>query len=222
MTFQIPTDWTFRSSHVAESFEQHVREQLPWYELASGAVAHVARHYIPEGGLIYDVGASTGNIGRLLADTLASRNAQLIAIEASAEMADLYAGPGILETSDAVTYDYQQHDVAVLFLVVMFLPPATRRTYLHRLYERMNAGGAMVVVDKCDDTCGYIATILRRLTLAGKVATGTTADDIIAKELSLVGVQRPIDLADLPGDPQVFFRFGEFTGWIIEKHHPET
>jgi tRNA (cmo5U34)-methyltransferase len=217
MTFEIPTDWTFKTRQVADAFDAHVREQLPWYDLASGAAAHVARHYISEGGLVYDIGASTGNIGNLIAETLTARKARLIAVDDSEQMAEIYQGPGELLVADATAVDFEPCDVVMLFLVVMFIPVHKRRAFLDGLYECLRPGGAMVVVDKADETCGYLATILRRLTLAGKVATGTSAEDIIAKELSLCGVQRPIDVDDLPGSPVEFFKFGEFTGWLIEK-----
>lgn len=213
----IPADWTFRNVAVAQAFDDHVREQLPWYDLASGAVAHIARHYIPDHGVVYDVGASTGNIGRLLSDSLEARQARLLAVEPSEQMADVYNGPGTLIRADALTVEYEPFDVAVLMLVVMFMPVSEREQYLRRLYQFLRPGGAMIVMDKVDATCGYLATVLRRLTLAGKVATGCNADEIIAKELSLAGLQRPIDPSILPGEPEMFFRFGEFAGWLIEK-----
>jgi tRNA (cmo5U34)-methyltransferase len=213
----IPTDWTFRNASVAAAFDSHVREQLPWYDLAAGATAHLARHYLPEQGLVYDVGASTGNIGRLLADSLAARHARLVGIEPASEMAAMYDAPGELLTQSALEVEFEPHDVAVLFLVVMFLPISVRRDFLARIYGAIRPGGAMLVVDKIDPACGYVATILRRLTLAGKVATGSKAEDIIAKELSLAGLQRPISEDVLPGEPQLFFRFGEFAGWVIER-----
>jgi tRNA (cmo5U34)-methyltransferase len=215
--FDIPSDWTFKSRGVADGFDAHVREQLPWYELASGATAHVARHYISQGGLVYDIGASTGNIGNLLRETLEARKAQLIAVDDSEQMATIYQGPGKLTVADALSVEYEPCDVVVLFLVVMFLPVYEREAFLSRLYDALRPGGALIVVDKADESCGYLATILRRLTLAGKVATGTNSDDIIAKELSLAGVQRPLSVDLLPGTPETFFKFGEFTGWVIEK-----
>ena len=84
---QIPSDWTFKNLEVANGFDAHVRATLPWYDLATGAVAHVARHYLPQNGLIYDIGASTGNIGRALSDVIESRQARLVAIDDSESMA---------------------------------------------------------------------------------------------------------------------------------------
>ncbi len=81
---KIPREWTFENTQVASSFDNHVREQLPWYDMVTGAIAHIARHYIPKNGLIYDIGASTGNVGRAIAETLKERKAQLVGIESSA------------------------------------------------------------------------------------------------------------------------------------------
>ena len=218
----IPTDWTFSDASVAGGFDSHVREQLPWYDLATGAVAHVVRHYLPENGLIYDIGASTGNLGRTIGDVLESRGAELIAIEASADMAALYRGPGRLVCQDAIGYPFDSFDVAVCFLTMMFMPPAERITWLKDLATRIRPGGCIIVVDKfMRYRSPYIETVMRRLTLAGKVATGTDAGEIVAKELSLQGIQRPM-LAQsferaISPQPQPIFQFGEFTGYIIEQ-----
>lgn len=215
----IPCNWTFLEGTVAAGFERHVREQLPWYDLATGAVAHVGRHYIPtSSGLVYDIGASTGNIGRALEATIDSRGASLIAIEASAEMAARYTGPqrGNLVIADARTIDFQPFDLAVLFLTLMFLPVSDQKRLVDRLRRARKPGGAIIVFDKTEAARGYAATVIWRLALAGKVASGVAAEDIIAKELSLGGIQRPIDpgaVFDLEG--LEFFRFGEFAGYLL-------
>jgi len=64
---QISQNWTFKSDHIANNFDQHVREQLPWYDLATFATAQMARHFVPQGGKVYDIGCATGNMGRVLA-----------------------------------------------------------------------------------------------------------------------------------------------------------
>lgn len=216
----IPTDWTFKNSNIAKHFDRHVREQLPWYDLVTGAVAHIARHYIPDGGLIYDIGASTGNIGNALADTLEKRRAALVAIDNSPEMAALYGGPGRIDVADALTYDFQDFDVAVAFLVLMFMPPGQRRQWVDAMTKRIRPGGAMIILDKFAMPHGYLSTVLHRLTIAGKVATGCESDEIIRKELSLSGVQRPLPhrFFELIAPSAVeVFRFGEFACWVIER-----
>jgi tRNA (cmo5U34)-methyltransferase len=215
---EIPTDWTFRNKGVAKAFDNHVRESLPWYDLVSGAVAHTVRHYLPENGLMYDIGASTGNIGKLIDESLTARKVSLISIESAAEMAEHFEAQGIFEIADCVTYDYKPFDVATIFLVLMFLTIEQRQTLIQGLIDKCRKGGAIIIVDKIETKANYIGTINRRLTLAGKVATGVSPEQIIAKELSLAGIQRPLKETELPKSAEPFFRFGEFAGWIIEKH----
>lgn len=212
----IPRDWTFENGEIAKDFDKHVREQLPWYELATGSIIHIARHYLPRGGLVYDIGAATGNIARALQATLEDRQARLIGIESSQEMAARYHGPGELHVADALGFDYQPFDFAVLFLVLMFLPIYERPRLLAALRKSLKPGGAILIVDKCESGSGYLATVLWRMTLAGKVAAGVSPQEIIAKELSLAGVQRPLREAEVCGGAVPYFQFGDFRGWIIE------
>lgn len=215
---QIPVDWTFKSAEVAAGFDAHVREQLPWYDMATGAVVHIARHFITRGGLVYDIGASTGNIGIALEGTLLARTAQYVGIEESPEMVAQYRGPGKIVMGDACRFDYQTFDLAVIFLVLMFVPLHERKPLIHRLLAKMQDGGAIIVVDKVHPPSGWLGSIFRRLTLAGKVAAGADHRHIIEKELSLSGLQRPLDDYVLPECyTHEFFRFGEFVGWIITK-----
>ena len=213
----IPTNWTFETSGVAQGFDRHVREQLPWYDLATNAILHVARHYIPENGLVYDFGASTGNIGRALEPILTTRKAHLIGIEPSEEMIKLYNAPGEIVCSKAETFIAKDFDLSILFLCLMFIPPAKRFNLMLRLREKCKPGGAIIVFDKLEPIGGYASTVFYRLTLAGKKASGTNADEIIEKELSLSGVQRPITEDQLAGDFINWFKFGDFSGYLIEK-----
>ena len=213
----IPREWSFENTKVASGFDRHVREQLPWYDLVTGAVAHIARHYIPKNGLVYDIGASTGNIGQAIEETIVERKAKLVGIEASAEMCARYKAPGELVQIDALDYRFQPYDLAICYLVLMFLPVGKRQEFIDYLKSLIKPGGALLIVDKCEAATGYEATVFWRLTLAGKIAAGVDAESVIAKELSLSGVQRPLDPAMLGDDAVQWFRFGDFAGWIVTK-----
>lgn len=213
----IPPNWTFETASVASGFDRHVREQLPWYDLATNAVTHIARHYIPEGGLVYDLGAATGNIGRAIASVLEDRGARLIGIEPSAEMVKRYEAPGEIVCAKAEDFSYEGFDLAVVFLTLMFVEPRKRVQLMNQLRHACRPGGAIVVFDKVEPVGGYLSTVFYRLTLAGKRAAGVTPDEIIKKELSLSGVQRPIVEDQLGGSAYLWFKFGDFAGWVIER-----
>lgn len=215
-SLEIPNDWTFQNGNVAAHFDRHVREQLPFYGLATNAVAHFGRHYIPAGGRVYDIGASTGNIGNAISETLVQRKAKFTAIEQSMEMAAKYQGPPELIVADAVSFEFEPFDFAVSFLTFMFLPVGQRVSFLRRLQSLTKPGGALLIVDKVQMPAGYVGTAFSRLTLQQKLAAGAEPDAILKKELSLAGYQRPLDPGILPPSARQFFQVGEFVGWILE------
>jgi tRNA (cmo5U34)-methyltransferase len=215
---KIPEEWTFKNKEVAKGFDTHVRQQLPWYDLTTGIVAHVARHYISQGGLVYDIGASTGNIGRAIEDTLKNRNATIIPIDNATEMAGIYKGPGEIVIADALEYEFQPFDFAVAFLSIMFFPIARRKEWVLQMVAKINRGGAMMIFDKCEPVGGYQSIVMSRLAISGKLASGVSPEEIIKKELSLAGIQRPIDWVNvIPQNSTEIFRFGDFAGWLIES-----
>ena len=79
----------------------------------------------------------------------------------------------------------------------------------------------MILVDLVENPGGYYGTATMRLRLAGKLATGTASADIVAKELSLPGAQRPLEHGFVEfyvdAGANKFFQFGEFAGWVLES-----
>lgn len=209
-------DWNF--DFVADNFDAHVREQLPWYELITDSVAFIARNYLPECGKVYDVGASTGNMAKALRELILERNASIIAVEKHRNFfnyLDQIKYEGFTAVcDDARQVTFQEHDVAILFLTALFIPAPEQDKLIAKIYNQIRHGGVMIIVDKVTDGTGYFATVMKRLTLFWKLKNGAHPEDILKKELSLSGIQRPIAV---PAQAKQFFQLGEFRGWIIEK-----
>jgi len=208
-------DLKFSGHMIGGNFNSHVREQLPFYEMLTNAVTMIVRNYLPENGLVYDIGASTGNITANIKDFAISRNAIVESIERSEEMAKTWNGYGVIHTTDAKDFDYQEFDVCICFLVLMFLSIEERAKLLTKLKSKLKKGGVIIIVDKLLVDGGYFGTVMRRLTLDWKLKNGATPEQIITKELSLSGVQRPMTENEFIGWRE-FFKFGEFVGWVIE------
>lgn len=207
-------DFVFSKKMVGENFNNHVKEQLPFYEMVTNAVTMIVRNYLPENGLVYDIGASTGNITSSIKDFAITRKAKVESIERSEEMAKTWKGYGIIHIGNATEFEYKEFDVCVCFLVLMFLSIEERKNLILKLKNKVKQGGIIIVVDKLLVDGGYFGTVMRRLTLDWKLKNGATPEEIISKELSLCGVQRPMTKSELIG--KEFFRFGEFVGWVVE------
>lgn len=213
---QIPDRWTFNDKDTATAFDAHVQTQLPWYTPVTTIVAGIVKHYLPENGLVYDVGACTGNIGNALQANLTATKSRIIAIEPSQDMHDSLGLYNRIRGCMAEDEIFENYDVCVCFLTMMFVKPARRAELIAHMRERLNIGGCIIIVDKCAPVGGYLSTVMHNITLQGKIASGTTYDEAARKELSLIGVQRPIDPAILGDDAVEFFRMGDFAGWVIE------
>lgn len=222
-TIDIPEHWTFKNASVAAGFDGHVREQLPWYDLVSDAIVQIAGHYLGEGGHVIDVGASNGNIARRLDRLLQDRGATITSVEPSADMAARFAGPGeLLEaTIQEAMPQISTADVIVCNLVLMFLRADEQASVLQDLHTKINAGGALLVIERMIPPSGYLSIVHSRLTLAAKLRAGVQPEEILAKELSLAGSQRPVDARLLLAHgASEWFRYGDFAGWVITKELP--
>ena len=210
-------EWTFENTEVAKKFDAHVREQLPWYDLATGIVVHVARHFIPTtSGLVFDVGASTGNIARAIEPVITSRKARLVALDPVSEMLAGYHGQAEVRVATAQETDFTGADLIICFLVLMFVPVYERKALIERMIGSLRLGGGLVIFDKAAPQSGDLGSLASRLTLAAKYEAGAKPDQIIAKELSLAGVQRPLYPSETVGLRE-FFRFGDFVGWVYSR-----
>lgn len=215
--------WTFDTPEIAETFDDHVREQLPWYDMVTEAVAYITRNYLPENGTVVDIGASTGNMVDKLGPLASERLAEIIAIEKSAPMSyvlrDKYAKQNNwihVRELDITKTPMPKADVYIMFLTMMFIPIEHRKALINSMRANCKRGGVIVVVDKVCDHSGYFSTVLKRLTMHFKLKQGAKPEDVPNKEMSLAGVQIPIDSAILGDSAKQFFRMGEFAGWIIE------
>ena len=216
------SSWTFETPEIASTFDSHVREQLPWYDMTTDAVCYIVRNYLTEGGIVVDVGSSTGNMLNKLMPLLNERLAQAVAIEKSQSMCNILQKKYkkndyvVIENNDVINHELPNADVLIVFLTMMFIPIRKRKALMNALRASCKQGGVIVVVDKVCDHQGYFATVLKRLTMQFKLQQGAKPEDVLNKEMSLAGVQIPIDPAILGEDAKQFFRMGEFAGWIIE------
>ena len=213
--------WTFETLEIANTFDNHVREQLPWYDMVTESVAYIIKNYLSENDTVVDIGASTGNMIEKILPLVQERSCYITAIEKSESMFDKlknkYANESCIELvdSDVMDIELPKAKVYILFLTLMFIPIHQRQKLMQRIKDKCEEGGVIIIVDKVCDHHGYFSTVLKRLTMHFKLLQGAKPEDVLIKEMSLAGVQIPIDIS-LLGNAKEFFRMGEFAGWLIE------
>lgn len=212
--------WTFDDPKIVKHFDNHIRSHLPWYDQMQEAVAYLIKNYLPQNGSIVDFGASTGNLIEKILPTVIERNAGITAIDNSYDMIRWIESRfnselkgGIIQVRHTPSPDF--HDVHVACLVLSFLPVNERQIMIDSMIKKTTK--ALIIVDKIIDHDGYLAAVLRRLTMQMKINAGVGYEDALKKEMALAGVQIPLDPRMLGEDAKQFFRMGEFAGWIIEK-----
>jgi len=117
--------WTFETKEIADSFDSHVREQLPWYDMVTDAVCYITRNYLTEGGVVVDIGASTGNMIDKLMPLVEERWADVVAIEKSQSMCTILrkkykqSDYVVIENNDVINHELPNADVLIVFLTMM-------------------------------------------------------------------------------------------------------
>ncbi len=217
----IPTNWTFKNLDIAENFDAHVIEQLPWDPMATDLICHLARCFLQDNAVLVDLGCSTGTITRKLADVIEDRNIKAVSVDNSREMIENFQGVGEAFYGDMMSLDlYPEFDVCILCLSLMFTEVSKRKQFIRGLAAKTKAGGVIIILDKIEPPAGYLGTCINRMSIKNKYESGVEAKAIIDKELSLCGAQRPATegLFDQFGlHFQQFFRVGDFVGYIWEN-----
>ncbi len=215
---EVPNNWTFKSDTIAENFDEHVSEQLPWYRMAVDLTAHIARCYLGDNSILIDLGCSTGAITQALSSTIEDRSIKCCSIDNSEQMIENFQGVGLAKCADMLdTEKLPKFDVCVIFLALMFTDVKQRAEFLCALEKKANPGGCIIIVDRFIPLDGYLGLSISRMSIKNKFDAGAKPDQIIKKELSLCGVQRPSDHALMidHGFKQ-WLQVGDFCGYAKE------
>ena len=236
--------WTFKDDEIANTFDHHVRTQLPFYDMVLDSLASIIKNFLPKGGHITDIGCSTGNLYFKLIDDIKERNAVYHGVDSSKEMIQRFQErcdkfspkpkPRNVLTdpyrmiemeldefwenggmrNSSLSELWAKPNVFVMNLTFMFLSPDTREKWLEFMKSQVRSHGAVIIVDKCREEKGHLSTIYQRMLWDFK-SKNYSLEDIVKKELSLRGVQIP-ERRKLFIDHgfDEWFRYGDFSGFI--------
>jgi tRNA (cmo5U34)-methyltransferase len=189
--------WRFDGS-VADTFVDHVRQSVPLYDEGHDLVCQLSDFFVHDDSVCYEVGASTGQLLRQLAERHASkpkvRWIGIDPIEPMIEKAREHC-EGVdnieLVVDNALTFDYEKADLIVSYYCIQFIHPKHRQALFDRIYERLNWGGALILFEKVRGPDARFQDMMVSLYNDFKVRQGFDAGEILNKTSSLKGVLEP-------------------------------
>ncbi|MGZ2749381.1 methyltransferase domain-containing protein [Burkholderia stagnalis] len=192
-----PASWTF-TGNVADTFVDHVRRSVPYYDAGHDLVCQLSDFFCHGDSVCYEIGVSTGQLLRRLAEHHASKpGIKWVGIDPVESMIakarqHCVEVPNIaLEVGDARLYDFEQSDLIVSFYCIQFIPPKDRQDVFNRIYERLNWGGAFILFEKVRAPDARFQDMVVSLYNDYKRREGFSADEILNKTASLKSVLEP-------------------------------
>lgn len=226
--------WEF-SEEVTQVFDDMLSRSIPQYAVMRSLCYDLSIVYVKPDTTIIDVGCSRGDAIASLIQTLGSSN-RYVGYDISQPM--LHAARGrFAELIEYGVVDIQEYDlrgssaleanssVALCVLSLMFTPIEYRHKILKRIYDALNPGGALIIVEKVLGNSAEIHDTFTSLYYDFKKSNGYTQEQIDRKRLSLEGVQvcltsdqnTELLKAAKFSDVTCFWQWLNFAGWLAIK-----
>lgn len=183
---------------VASVFPDMIKRSIPGYSHIIGMAGVIAKRYVPEGGRVYDLGASLGATTLSVAKQLEQlQQVEFITVDNSPAMTERCASilaenlPKRRVTTlcgDIRNLDYQPCDLILLNFTLQFLPPNDRQPLLAKLYKALRPGGALIISEKIHFKDPRQAQLLYELHHDFKRANGYSDMEISQKRTALEDV----------------------------------
>lgn len=183
---------------VARVFPDMIKRSVPGYSQILGMAGVIARRYVPEGGRIYDLGASLGastlSVGQHLQDL---QDLEIIAVDSSSAMT-LRCSQLLKENlpdrkvqvccADIRTLEYQPCDLILINFTLQFLPPEDRQELIKKLFAALRPGGALLLSEKIHFVDQRSSQLIYELHHDFKRANGYSDMEISQKRTALEDV----------------------------------
>jgi tRNA (cmo5U34)-methyltransferase len=220
--------WSF-TPEVTEVFDQHVSASVPHYEHIQAMVAEVADWALPSGGLIADLGASTGTTVDLIARRHPDRHLRAYLYDEVPEMLakaqEKLAQHDNLRVEKRIQrlqapMDHPPTDLVTALFTLQFLDPAIRATVLRTARSRAKLGSVILVAEKVRPVNSLWHEIGIDASHDYKEHQGLSDTAIRQKAKSLRGVLIPQSMEGVMSDltnagwrePETLFRWHQ---WVL-------
>lgn len=189
--------WRFEAD-VPEKFIAHIRQSVPGYDEGHELICSLSDYFCLDESLCYELGTSTGQLIRKLAERNSHRRKiRWIGIDSVPEMIDKAREhcedhDNIeLYSEDIRLYELEKSDFIVSYYTIQFVRPRYRQQVIDKIYQSLNWGGAFLFFEKVRGPDARFQDILTNLYFNYKRQNGFSTEEIMSKADSLKGVLEP-------------------------------
>lgn len=226
--------WEF-NQEVTDCFDEMLERSIPAYFDMRDLVTRIGKRYVKRKTTIVDLGCSTGEAINPFIKAFGSQN-QYKLYDVSEPMLEetrkRYSGwikEGIVDVQKFdIRNGLPEHMYTSLVLAVLtlqFTPIEYRQKIIQSIYDSLEPGGALILVEKVLGADYKVDTMLVDEYYKLKANNAYTQEQIAAKRKSLEGVLVPITakwneemLKDVGfRDIDCFWRYLNFAGWVAVK-----
>lgn len=228
-TNEINGKWEF-DENVTKVFGDMLSRSIPDYDMMRELVFKIGKNFIKEGSEIVDMGCSNGLSIEEFVKAFPDNRFHLF--DVSVPMLDACKDrfsdrPLVFVRNNDLRngLPVRDFDLALSILTLQFTPIEYRQNILQDVYDKLNEGGAFILVEKVLGNSAQIDNLFVKEYYDIKKDNGYTQEQIANKRKSLEGVLVPLTasfnehLLHQVGFKYVdcFFRCLNFSGWIAIK-----
>ena len=222
--------WSFGGS-VPETFDSHVSRSVPQYRQGHEIVVSLSDFFIRPGSTVYELGCSTAELTRQIAEANSDRHVTFIGLEVEPAMVEAAKQktsdlPNVeIREADIIGTELEPADLIVSYYTIQFVQPRVRQLLFDKIYNSLNWGGGFLLFEKVRAPDARFQDMMSSLYMDFKLQQGFSEQEILNKSRSLKGILEPfstqgnIDLMRRAGfvDIMTVFKHLCFEGFLAIK-----
>ncbi len=191
--------WSFGLEGLAAEFDDHIKRSIPAYKETQDLIIDLSDYYTRRGGIIFDLGCSTGELIKRLAEKN-RHHKKIFWMGLDKEEGMIHHAKNNTKDfknldyihCDFLEYSLQKTPFVLICYTLQFMTLASRLVLLKKVFNALEEGGACIISEKVLEENSSTQNIFSSLYHSYKSRMGFTSSEILAKESSLKGILTPL------------------------------